>query len=121
MLPISYGDALPFLESLGGPEAPPPFRGALNLSYRLGPTRGHLRAALHVHNRFQKSPVWNVIARIPGSLPPEQDQPVILGNHRDAWVYGAADPNSGTAQMIEAQGKRKTQMQLCFLVLFCAC
>ena len=26
---------------------------------------------------------------------------VILGNHRDAWVFGAADPNSGTAALME--------------------
>ena len=29
------------------------------------------------------------------------DRLIILGNHRDAWVYGAADPSSGTATMIE--------------------
>lgn len=100
VLPLSYGDALPFLKSLGGPEAPPSFRGALNITYRLGPTQ-RLTAVLHVENKFQTSPVWNVIAKIPGTLSKKEDQPVILGNHRDAWVYGAADPNSGTAQMIE--------------------
>ena len=60
-----------------------------------------MRARLRVDNSFQKSPVWNVLGSIPGSLPPSLDQPVILGNHRDAWVYGAADPNSGTAQLLE--------------------
>jgi len=100
VLPISWADAMIFLTSLAGPEAPPPFRGALNITYRMGPTSPY-RAALRIRNHFQKSPVWNVIATIPGSLPKERDQPVLLGNHRDAWVYGAADPNSGTAQMIE--------------------
>lgn len=99
VLPVSYGDALPLLKSLGGEVAPPSFQGALNLTYRTGPST--LRASVNVHNHFQKSPVWNVIARIPGSLPSDHDHPVILGNHRDAWVYGAADPNSGTAQMLE--------------------
>ena len=105
VLPISWGDAVPILRALGGPAAPPAFHGALNLSstggYRLGPTPPTLHARMVVNNTFQKSAVWNVIARIPGTLPAEEDQPVILGNHRDAWVFGAADPNSGTAQLIE--------------------
>lgn len=101
VLPISYGDALVFLESLGGKEAPNNFRGALNITYRFGPTKGHYKVRVKVENRFQSSPVWNVIGTIPGSLPADLDQPVVLGNHRDAWVYGAADPNSGTAQLLE--------------------
>jgi N-acetylated-alpha-linked acidic dipeptidase len=40
-----------------------------------------------------------VIARIDGSV--EKDRWVIMGNHRDAWVFGAVDPNSGTATMLE--------------------
>ena len=44
-------------------------------------------------------PIWNVIATIPGTAEP--DRLVVLGNHRDAWVYGAVDPNSGTASMLE--------------------
>ena len=101
VMPISYGDALVFLESLGGPEVPHNFRGALNITYRTGPTRNQLKVSLQVENHFQTSPVWNVIGKIPGTLPADRDQPVVLGNHRDAWVYGAADPNSGTAQMLE--------------------
>ena len=101
VLPLSYEDAAPLLRSLGGPEAPAGFRGALNLTYRLGPTARGVKARLMVNNTFRRTPVWNVIAKIPGTLPADQDQPVFLGNHRDAWVYGAADPNSGTAQMLE--------------------
>jgi hypothetical protein len=26
---------------------------------------------------------------------------VMLGNHRDAWGFGALDPSSGTAQLME--------------------
>lgn len=29
------------------------------------------------------------------------DRYVIVGNHRDAWVFGAIDPSSGTASMLE--------------------
>lgn len=101
VLPISYGDALVFLESLGGKVAPNDFRGALNITYRFGPTKDQYKVRVKVENRFQSSPVWNVIGKIPGTLPMDLDQPVVLGNHRDAWVYGAADPNSGTAQLLE--------------------
>lgn len=100
---IASGDASSALTASGGPERIDPLaraQGALNISYKLGPSLG-VSARLVVTNHFQKSPVWNVIGSIPGSLPAELDQPVLLGNHRDAWVYGAADPNSGTAQLIE--------------------
>ena len=79
-------DATLLLERLGGPEAPASFVGALQLRYRLGPSK--VAARLHIQNHFQKSPVWNVIGSIPGTLPPDEDEPVLLGNHRDAWVYG---------------------------------
>ena len=110
VLPISYGDAAIFLDSLGGQEAPPSFRGALNITYRTGPTQKEYKVKMQVDNRFQSSPVWNVIGKIPGTLPAELDQPIVLGNHRDAWVYGAADPNSGTAQLLEAGGFLGSQL-----------
>jgi hypothetical protein len=47
----------------------------------------------------RSTPIWNVIGRITGSEEPEKL--VILGNHHDAWVYGAVDPSSGTATMLE--------------------
>eukprot|EP00656_Telonema_subtile_P003058 TRINITY_DN11403_c0_g1_i3.p1 TRINITY_DN11403_c0_g1~~TRINITY_DN11403_c0_g1_i3.p1 ORF type:complete len:495 (-),score=116.38 TRINITY_DN11403_c0_g1_i3:226-1710(-) len=99
VLPISWGDAVAFMQSLGGSEAPHSFQGALNLTYRTGPSQ--LLADLRVGNTFVVGQVWNVIATVPGTLPTDQDQPVLLGNHRDAWVFGAADPNSGTAALLE--------------------
>ncbi|XP_066314958.1 probable glutamate carboxypeptidase LAMP1 [Miscanthus floridulus] len=45
------------------------------------------------------STIENVFAIIEGVEEP--DRYVILGNHRDAWTFGASDPNSGTAAMIE--------------------
>ena len=75
VLPLSWGDALAYLEALDGPEAPPSFRGALNITYRMGPSKDGLKAQLSVHNRFQRSPVWNVIATIPGTLQGSEVQP----------------------------------------------
>lgn len=72
------------------------WQGGLNFTYYTGPAG---LAHMHINNSFSVSPVWNVIARIPGESEPDKE--IILGNHRDAWVYGAVDPSSGTAVMLE--------------------
>jgi N-acetylated-alpha-linked acidic dipeptidase len=105
VLPISYGDATPILAALGGMNAPENFIGGIqNLTYTLGPS-SDVKLHLTTSNEDQVTTIWNVVATIRGTLADEgdgsQDQPVLMGNHRDAWVYGAADPNSGTAALIE--------------------
>ena len=97
VLPISYGDAQPLLEALGGPVAPPHWRGALPLTYHVGPgpAKVHLKLAFD----WNIVPCYNVIARLAGSDHP--DQWVIRGNHHDAWVNGASDPVSGIVAMME--------------------
>jgi N-acetylated-alpha-linked acidic dipeptidase len=97
VLPISYGDARPLLEALGGPLAPEAWRGSLPLTYHTGPGP----AAVHLKLDFDwtDKPVHDVIAVIPGSLYP--DQWVVHGNHHDAWVNGASDPLSGTSALLE--------------------
>lgn len=96
--PISYADARPILENLGGPETPREWQGALPFTYHVGP--GPVRVKVHIKQDYRYWPIWNVIGKIPGSKYP--DEWVVLGNHRDAWVYGAVDPNSGTAAMLES-------------------
>lgn len=96
--PLSYADAAPILQNLAGPESPREWQGALPFTYHVGP--GPVRVKLHLKQDYQYWPIWDVIGRIPGSKHPEQL--VVLGNHRDAWVYGAVDPNSGTAAMLES-------------------
>jgi N-acetylated-alpha-linked acidic dipeptidase len=95
--PLSYADARPILENLSGPETPRDWQGALPFTYHVGP--GPVRVRIHLKQDYQYWPIWNVIGKIPGAKYP--DQWVVLGNHRDAWVYGAVDPNSGTAAMLE--------------------
>lgn len=97
VLPISYADALPLLRSLGGPVAPEGWRGALGVTYHLGPGPGAAR--LRVAFDWSTRPIYDVIARIPGADFP--DQWVMYGNHHDAWVNGAADPASGLASLLE--------------------
>ncbi|HEY1801903.1 MAG TPA: M28 family metallopeptidase [Terriglobales bacterium] len=96
-LPISYGDAWPILANLGGTESPRDWQGALPFTYHVGP--GPVRVKMHIKQDYQYRTIWDVIGRIPGSEFPNQT--VIAGNHRDAWVFGAADPGSGTAAMLE--------------------
>jgi N-acetylated-alpha-linked acidic dipeptidase len=97
VLPISYGDAQQLLSHLSGPVAPEAWRGALPLTYHLGPgsTEVHMNVAMDNSTR----PLYDVIARIPGSEFP--DQWILDGNHHDAWVHGASDPLSGAAPLME--------------------
>jgi N-acetylated-alpha-linked acidic dipeptidase len=100
VMPISYGDALPLLKALGGPVAPESWRGALPVTYHLGPgpTKVHLGLAFD----WKLAPAYDVIARLTGSERP--DEWVIRGNHHDGWVNGAEDPISGlVALMAEAK------------------
>ncbi len=97
VLPISYSDALPFLEALDGPVAPAEWRGALPLTYHLGP--GPARARLHVEFDWELTTAYNVIARVRGSEFP--DEWVVRGNHRDGWAIGAGDPTSGMVALLE--------------------
>jgi N-acetylated-alpha-linked acidic dipeptidase len=97
VLPIGYGDALPLLRAMTGPVAPESWRGALPITYHLGPgaARVHLAVTFDWHSR----PLYDVIATVRGAVAP--DEWVIYGNHHDAWVNGAQDPVSGQAALGE--------------------
>ncbi len=96
-LPISYGDAQPFLAALAGQVAPKSWRGALPVTYHVGP--GPARVHLAVKSDWSLKPLYDVIAVMKGSEHP--DEWVIRANHRDGWVFGAWDPLSGQAAMLE--------------------
>lgn len=98
--PLSWSDAEPILRSLRGKEVPPSFRGALPIRYYFGPGPGVVNMDLKM--KFVNTTIWNVIASIPADpSSPFANEQVLVGNHRDAWVFGAADPNSGTAVMLD--------------------
>ncbi len=97
VLPISWSDALPLLQALGGPMAPAPWRGGLPTPYHLGP--GPARVHLQLAFDWNMVTARDVIAKLPGSRYP--DQWVIRGNHHDAWVHGASDPTSGMVALLE--------------------
>lgn len=101
-IPISYHDAAPILKALKGPGVPQDWQGALPFRYHVGTAAGPdgVKAHLVSQQDYQRRIIWDVIGKINGSEYP--DDWVIAGNHRDAWVYGAVDPSSGTAAMLEA-------------------
>ncbi|GFR95335.1 N-acetylated-alpha-linked acidic dipeptidase 2, partial [Elysia marginata] len=121
--PVSYGTAKELLRRMSGKEAPVSWKGALNTDYRLGPgfTDTGLKVELNVTNKNERAMVENVFGIIRGAIEP--DRYVLIGNHRDAWIYGALDPSSGTAVMMEiarvmgemvTQGKWKPRRSIIF-------
>ncbi|KRE86888.1 folate hydrolase [Rhodanobacter sp. Soil772] len=100
VLPISYADATPLLQALTGPVAPAGWRGALPLTYHVGPSTANVH--MTVQSDWGQQPVYDVIATIKGSTEP--DQWIVRGNHHDGWVFGAWDPLAGNiALMAEAK------------------
>lgn len=99
--PIGYDDAEKILKLMTGIESPSSWKGDLNVSYKIGPgfTDPLLKLTMMIRNRLQMANVYNVIGTIPGYEEP--DRYVLLGNHRDAWIFGGIDPNAGTAVMTE--------------------
>jgi N-acetylated-alpha-linked acidic dipeptidase len=96
-LPLSYDAAQEILKFLAGPNVPTGWQGGLPLAYHIGP--GPAEVSISVKMEYDIRKIWNVIATLPGSVEP--DRWVMVGNHRDAWVYGAVDPGSGTAATLE--------------------
>jgi N-acetylated-alpha-linked acidic dipeptidase len=96
--PISAADAAPILQHLAGPVSSGDWKGGLPFDYHMGP--GPVRVKLHLKQDYQFRTIWDVIGTVRGNTWP--DALVVAGNHRDAWAYGAVDPNSGTAAMLEA-------------------
>ncbi|KAL8832430.1 MAG: hypothetical protein Q9170_004888 [Blastenia crenularia] len=103
-LPISYAEAIPLLRALDGFGTPGSqvnrthWVGGLNVTYSTGPAPGAMLSVSNVM-RDAITPIWDAVGIINGT---SQDEVLVIGNHRDAWIVGgAADPNSGSAIMIE--------------------
>jgi N-acetylated-alpha-linked acidic dipeptidase len=96
-LPIGYDTAQEIFKVLAGANVPSGWQGGLPLAYHVGP--GPAEMQMTVAMDYKVRTIWNVIATITGTVEP--DRWIMLGNHRDAWVYGAVDPGSGTAATME--------------------
>ncbi|XP_074840071.1 N-acetylated-alpha-linked acidic dipeptidase 2 [Carettochelys insculpta] len=102
--PIGYHDAEILLRILGGPAAPDnSWRGSLNVSYNIGPgfagSYSTRKVRMHVHTNNKITRIYNVIGTIKGAVEP--DRYIILGGHRDSWVFGGIDPTTGAAVLQE--------------------
>jgi N-acetylated-alpha-linked acidic dipeptidase len=97
--PLAYDEARKLIQPLKGPLRPKGFQGGFPFPYHVGGTTD-VRVHLKTDMDYQTRTIWDVIARIDGDA--EKDRWVIMGNHRDAWTFGAVDPNSGTSAMLEA-------------------
>ena len=96
--PLAYDEARKLIEPLKGPVRPRGFQGAFAFPYHVGGT-SDVRVHLKTDMDYASRTLWDVVARIDGNE--ERDRWVVMGNHRDAWVFGAVDPNSGSATMLE--------------------
>ncbi|XP_058490276.1 N-acetylated-alpha-linked acidic dipeptidase 2 isoform X2 [Solea solea] len=101
--PIGFHDAIHLLKNMGGQIPPNNWKGGLNVSYRIGPgftdEFKNQKVRMNIHTNNQVTRIYNVIGTIRGALEP--DRYVILGGHRDAWVFGGIDPMSGAAVVHE--------------------
>ncbi|XP_065534863.1 putative N-acetylated-alpha-linked acidic dipeptidase isoform X1 [Lathamus discolor] len=111
--PIGYDDAEILLRNMGG-YAPPhsSWKGNLNVSYNVGPgftaNYSTRKVKMHIHSNNEVRRIYNVIGVIRGTVEP--DRYVILGGHRDSWVFGGIDPQSGAAvvhEIVRSFGKLK--------------
>src|SRR5437868_9625356 len=97
ILPRQRNDARPILQALEGPDAPTEWQGGASFLYRIGGGQTEIHMRVRMDDKIR--PIWTVVGRITGTVHPEEL--VIVGNHRDAWVYGGVDPSSGTAALME--------------------
>ncbi|XP_040400212.1 glutamate carboxypeptidase 2-like isoform X2 [Cygnus olor] len=113
--PIGYYDAESLLRNMGG-SAPPhsSWKGNLNVSYNVGPgftsNYSTRKVKMHIHSNNKVTRIYNVIGTIRGTVEP--DRYVILGGHRDSWVFGGIDPQSGAAvvhEIVRSFGKLKKE------------
>ncbi len=94
--PMSYRDGVELLKRLRGPVAPPEWRGALPITYRIGP--GPAKIHMKLDMDYGQRRLINVVAKIPGAVAP--DEWIVVGSHRDAWTFGASDSVSGHVSMM---------------------
>jgi N-acetylated-alpha-linked acidic dipeptidase len=95
-LPINAQDAAVILAQLGGPHVPKGWQGGLPFTYHVGPGQAEVHMKLVMD--YQQRPLYDVIAKLHGT---DDGEWIMMGNHHDAWVFGAVDPNSGTSVMLE--------------------
>ncbi|KAI2629497.1 Zn-dependent exopeptidase [Xylaria nigripes] len=101
-LPIAWRDAqvlLQHIQGFGEPCTDAWKGGVPDVNWWTGNSSSptvHLR---NEQDENERQKIWNIYAKISGLEQGEKS--IIIGNHRDSWAFGATDPNSGTAVMLE--------------------
>lgn len=99
--PISYGTARTLLQRVDDDLVPPEWKKDFPESFRLDEaySKNNWTIKLTISNQLAQKTIYNVIGTITGKEDP--DRYVFFGNHRDAWVFGAADASTGTSVLKE--------------------
>jgi hypothetical protein len=101
-IPIAWRDAQHLLQSLKGhgQQVAEDWRGGVpDVDWWSGDSKSPIVHLMNVQDEETFQPIYNVLGRINGWE--QSEKKVIIGNHRDAWCFGGADPGSGTAIMLE--------------------
>jgi N-acetylated-alpha-linked acidic dipeptidase len=96
-VPLSARDARTILETLSGPILPGRLRSGLVAEPRAGPGPGVARIKVRMDEQLRSVPT--VTGALRGAS--AEGETVVIGNHRDAWVYGGVDPSTGSAALLE--------------------
>jgi hypothetical protein len=101
-IPLSWADAKHLLQAIKGvgQKCPDEWKtGTSDIQCWSGDQSSPKVHLLNDQDESEKQTIWNVMGKIQGLE--QREKSVIIGNHRDAWVYGATGPGSGTAVMLE--------------------
>lgn len=102
-IPIAWRDAQRLLQVLKGhgSKVPPKWVGGVPdvQQWWTGDKSSPTINLVNQQDEVEKQPIYNVLGRIVGLEQP--DKKIIVGNHRDSWCLGSADPGSGTAVLLE--------------------
>jgi N-acetylated-alpha-linked acidic dipeptidase len=102
-LPLSWRDAQKLLQALKGhgQSLPEEWIGGVPLvdEWFSGDQTSPIVNLMNEQEEVEKQRIINVIGRIDGAE--QKEKKIVIGNHRDSWCFGAGDPGSGTAVMLE--------------------
>jgi hypothetical protein len=101
-LPIGWRDAQVLLQHIQGFGEPCPreWRGGVpDVKWWSGNSSSPVVRLKNEQDENEQQKIWNIYGKIDGIE--QSEKSIIIGNHRDAWAFGATDPNSGTAVMLE--------------------
>ncbi|KAI1415623.1 Zn-dependent exopeptidase [Hypoxylon sp. FL1857] len=101
-IPLAWRDAQVLLQRIKGFGEPCPedwHGGVPDVEWWSGNSSSPVVRLKNEQDENDRQKIWNIYGKIIGVE--QNEKSIIIGNHRDAWAFGATDPNSGTAVMLE--------------------